>query len=85
MSSDSRLKRLGLDHLKDSPKELQEALNKLDKENEKGALLSTLSQLEDLKKSGITIEEQISIDAEIKDLREQIKYIDNRNIDDSAK
>ena len=84
MSSDLRLKRLGLDHLKDDPKALQEALDKLVKENKNHELLATLTQLEALSKLVTSKEKQASIEVEIETLREQIKYIGDSDTDDKT-
>ncbi|WP_457330260.1 hypothetical protein [Rhizobacter sp. P5_C2] len=50
MSSDARLKRLGLDHLKNDPKALREALEKAVGENRKKEREEELRRLEALEK-----------------------------------
>lgn len=52
MSSDARLKRLGLDHLKNDPKALKEALDKAVKENEEKEQEDELERLKALEKKG---------------------------------
>jgi hypothetical protein len=49
MSSDARLKRLGLDHLKDDPKALKGALHKAVRENEAKQRAEEKERLEALK------------------------------------
>lgn len=49
MSSDALLKRLGLDHLKDDPKALKEALDKAVRENEARQRAEERERLEALK------------------------------------
>lgn len=52
MSSDARLKRLGLDHLKNDSKALKEALDKAVKENEEKEQEDELERLKALEKKG---------------------------------
>jgi len=70
MSSDERLKRLGLDHLKNDPKALKEKLEQLVQDNEEQELLAMLEQLEALKAQQTTQEDREAIDAKIKILRD---------------
>lgn len=75
MSSDSRIKRLGLDHLKNDPKELKKHIDEAVQENTKVELVATFKQLEELKRLKSSKEERDSIDDKIKVLKKQIKTI----------
>ena len=73
MSSDERLKRLGLDHLKNDSKALKEKLDQLVQDNEQQELLAMLEQLEALKAQQTTQEDREAIDAKIKAIRAQYR------------
>lgn len=74
MSSDERLKRLGLEHLKNDPEALREALDKIGAENAQKELQDTLSRLKETLKH-TDVEHLAALNDRIKALEEQIKNI----------
>ncbi|MEH8015661.1 hypothetical protein MN202_00315 [Rheinheimera muenzenbergensis] len=75
MSSESRIKRLGLEHLKNDPKALEQAIDEAVKKNKKMELLATIEQLEALKAIKNNKDELYAIDAKIKILKNQMETI----------
>lgn len=85
MSSEERLKRLGLDHLKNNPQALKEALEKAVQKNTRQELVNTLAQFEALKKLQNTPEDQAILDRKIEILKEQIKNLEDSSGNESNK
>ena len=73
MSSDERLKRLGLEHLKNDPEALREALDKIMVENEKKELQDTLARLKESQKEHTGKELPAALNDRIQALEERIK------------
>lgn len=71
MSSDDRLKRLGLDHLKDDPEALKSVLDKAVKDNNRDTLNSLIEQLVDLSRVTTDPEDLEQLKDRIRRLREE--------------
>ena len=75
MSSDARLKRLGLDHLKDDPKRLKEVLGKAVTENRRAELEATLRQLQALLESMPTDLEKRTLQPKIEAVQRELEAL----------
>jgi len=73
MSSEDRLKRLGLDHLKDDPEKLKKLLQEKVSSNQKETLISQIEQFREL----IEISSELEKPELEKRLKELQKILDN--------
>lgn len=77
MSSDKRLKRLGLDHLKDNPEALKKFLDQSVEEDYQQEFTEQLKALEAIKEQEITEEYRNLIEEKIKKLKNQYRKPDD--------